>query len=201
MYVAWQGVMPSPGVINTTYLDQVEQLVALLAAHNISSILDCHQDVFAPAFCGEGGAAAGLSPPPPHSPSPPPGAPEFVSDAVYHNSSRKPDAFPIPVSPTHHSYPLDPLTRHPNRTQCLQAPFWHYYFSDAVSKGFQSLYDNDGGVLDVFEQFWVTVATRFSQNPAVLGYELLNEPWVGDFYSNRSQLLARNADARNLVPM
>jgi endoglycosylceramidase len=54
VYVAWQGVMPSPGVINTTYLDQVEALVALLAAHNIFSILDCHQDVLAPAFCGEG---------------------------------------------------------------------------------------------------------------------------------------------------
>lgn len=54
VYVAWQGVMPSPGIINTTYLDQVEALVALLASHNISSILDCHQDVLAPAFCGEG---------------------------------------------------------------------------------------------------------------------------------------------------
>jgi endoglycosylceramidase len=63
VYVAWQGVTPSPGVINTTYLDQVEALVALLSAHNISSILDCHQDVLAPAFCGEGrGAAASRAP-------------------------------------------------------------------------------------------------------------------------------------------
>jgi hypothetical protein len=49
----------------------------------------------------------------------------------------------------------------------LQAPFWHYYFSDSVAKGFQALYDNDNGVLDAFEQFWVTVAARFRNNPAV----------------------------------
>ena len=163
------------------------------------------------------------------------GVPEFISNSMYHNSSRNPQAFPIPISPTHHSYPVDPATHHPNRTPssrhhpslapltrasgtaCLQAPFWHYYFSDAVSKGFQSLYDNDSGVLDAFEQFWVAVATRFKDNSAVrcslsrsqkcntyeqvIGYELLNEPWVGDFFSDPKQLLARNADARNLVPM
>ena len=190
VYVAWQGVMPSPGVINASYLDQVEQLVALLAAHNISSILDCHQDVLAPAFCGEGTVAAAAA--------------AAATAAAFHSyslttcqecpsssatpctttaagiRSRFPSPFPPPTTPTPWTPPLDtPTVRAPclvallpfltcaAGTECLQAPFWHYYFSDAVSKGFQSLYDNDGGVLDAFEQFWITVATRFKDNPAV----------------------------------
>ncbi len=121
VYVAWQGVMPAPGVVNASYLDQVERLVALLARHNISSILDCHQDVLAPAFCGEGTAAAAAA----HRRAchtPPPGVPEFISDSMYHNSSRHPQAFPIPISPTHHSYPIDPATGHPNRRPPLPLP-------------------------------------------------------------------------------
>lgn len=64
-------------------------------------------------------------------------------------------------------------------------PFWHYYFSDAVSKGFQSLYDNDGGVLDTFEQFWVAVAARFKDNRAVRLCLLLQSKNVTSRAGNR----------------
>ena len=46
----------------------------------------------------------------------------------------------------------------------------------------QSLYDNEQQIQDHFAQFWAQVAQRFKDNPYVLGYELLNEPWAGDVY-------------------
>ena len=82
------------------------QLVALLAKHNISSILDCHQDVLAPAFCGEGAR------PLPHTHRdrhatlylmPASGVPEFISNSMYHNSSRSP---PPPLLTSSYNIPL-----------------------------------------------------------------------------------------------
>jgi endoglycosylceramidase len=51
---------------------------------------------------------------------------------------------------------------------------------------------------------WGVVAERFADRGEVLGYELLNEPFMGDFY--RDPLIAvphpnpRNADAKRLQP-
>ena len=51
----------------------------------------------------------------------------------------------------------------------------------------QSLYDNEQDVQERFGLFWGKVAQKFSNNPYVLGYELLNEPWAGDIYSHIDQ--------------
>lgn len=46
-------MMPDgPGVINTTYLDQIERVVAVLTQYEIYTILDFHQDVLSPRLCG-----------------------------------------------------------------------------------------------------------------------------------------------------
>ena len=121
LLVAVPGVMPTRGFINTTYLDEVAKIVDMLAAAGIYTILDAHQDLFSPRFCGNG-------------------FPDWAVD--YGNTSgwEKPFAFPLPQSFT--PYPLDPATGYPQRKDCLSKPFFRYYFSDAVGKAFQALYDN-----------------------------------------------------------
>ena len=54
LLVAVPGVMPERGVINATYLDEVAKMVEMLAEAGIYTILDAHQDVYSPRFCGNG---------------------------------------------------------------------------------------------------------------------------------------------------
>ena len=35
------------------------------------------------------------------------------------------------------------------------------------------------GIRDSFAAFWGKVAQEFDDNPFVIGYEILNEPWAG----------------------
>lgn len=50
----WPGVEPVRGQYNTTYLASLQQIVNALAEKDIYTLLDCHQDVLAPDYCGEG---------------------------------------------------------------------------------------------------------------------------------------------------
>ena len=49
--VIWNGVMPSRGVLNMTYLGVIGQIVDTLAAAGIYSLLDAHQDGLSSEFC------------------------------------------------------------------------------------------------------------------------------------------------------
>jgi len=52
--VMWEAVETSEGVYNTTYLDEVEQLINKLGEHGIWTMVDMHQDVLSRTNCGEG---------------------------------------------------------------------------------------------------------------------------------------------------
>ena len=53
------------------------------------------------------------------------------------------------------------------------------YFSERISNYFQQLYTEHRAE---FSRVWREIALRFRDKNAVLGYELMNEPWTGDFY-------------------
>ena len=53
------------------------------------------------------------------------------------------------------------------------------YFTQEISHGFQQLYTKHQ--LE-FARVWREIAARFRDMSAVLGYELMNEPWTGNFY-------------------
>ncbi|WP_245655353.1 endoglycoceramidase I [Nocardia coubleae] len=52
--VSFEGLMPTEGVIDTAYLDRVEDVVDTLAAHGIYTLLDNHQDGLSNVWGGNG---------------------------------------------------------------------------------------------------------------------------------------------------
>jgi len=71
------------------------------------------------------------------------------------------------------------------------------YFTQEISHGFQELYTKHQ--LE-FARVWREIAARFRDMSAVLGYELMNEPWTGNFYEDLSVLLPGNAGHELLEP-
>ncbi|CAF0797035.1 unnamed protein product [Didymodactylos carnosus] len=75
------------------------------------------------------------------------------------------------------------------------------YITEATSHGFQCLYDNVGGAVDSMSNFWHLVASTYGSYSNVIGYELINEPWAGNWFKNPALLLPGIAGAINLQPL
>ncbi|CAF4662508.1 unnamed protein product [Rotaria sp. Silwood1] len=100
------------------------------------------------------------------------------------------DQFP----PSNHPYPW-PLSSSPSGDS------WSLgYLTEACSHGFQCLYDNVAGAVDSMSKFWRLIATTFGHYTNVLGYELINEPWAGNYFADAALLLPGIAGTKNLQP-
>jgi endoglycosylceramidase len=55
----------------------------------------------------------------------------------------------------------------------------NYLVMPALQRAFDHFWNNDEGLQDRYAAAWRHVAERFRDVPAVLGYDLLNEPWPG----------------------
>jgi endoglycosylceramidase len=177
--VMWPGVEPSKGNYDSTYLDEIETIVKNLHNENICVILDFHQDLFHRKFCGEG-------------------VPNYVYDTCVAAESKLTKPFPAPV--VNETYPLD-VNGDPDIDSCLSKGFASYYFSQEVSKAFQCLYDNVDGLWDSLANYWKQIAQRFHSYDNVLGYELINEPWVGDLYRHPRTLVPGYTEKTYLQPL
>lgn len=173
--VMWPGVEPQEGQYNQTYLGEIEKIVTLLADEGIYTILDFHQDLWHRKFCGEG-------------------VPDYVYEACKGSSD-----FPAPVA-RGQAYPIDE-NGNPDLKACLSQFFAKYYLADEVGVGFQCLYENQNNLWENFGNFWQTIAGHFKDFPSVLGYELINEPWMGDVYKHPDQLLPGVTEKKLLQPM
>ena len=105
------------------------------------------------------------------------------------------DGFPrwlidkFPESPNPFPWPQEKIT------------FWEEkYFTQAVSRVFQHVYNNTADALDKWSAFWRYVAQQFKDEPYVLGYNVINEPWVGDYFQEESLFWPGNAGRVNLAP-
>jgi len=58
-------------------------------------------------------------------------------------------------------------------------PWYMNYFSPAVMRAFDNFWRNKDGVQDAFVAMWQHVVEYFADEPAVIGYDLLNEPSFG----------------------
>mmetsp|Transcript_25536 Transcript_25536/g.64093 ORF Transcript_25536/g.64093 Transcript_25536/m.64093 type:complete len:525 (-) Transcript_25536:47-1621(-) len=174
--VMWPGVEPTRAHYNETYLEVMTNIIKLAAKYNIYCIVDCHQDLLSRKFCGEG-------------------VPDW---AAYHS----PEGLPFPRPAVNVTFALDPSSGYPSLKECHQYTFARYYLSDQVGRAFQSFYDDVNGTRTSFTAFWKTLATRFRELNSVLGYELLNEPWNGDYLEQPDLLVIPGlADKRNLQPL
>ncbi|KAG0618715.1 hypothetical protein M758_4G087200 [Ceratodon purpureus] len=227
--VMWPGVEPQRGQVNQTYLEIMQTIVRKLHAAGIVTLLEFHQDLLSSRFCGEGipswvldsthmisetnskdvflGSDDRLLPS---------GDGfswwEFLRDAVLRfvplssmslTGKSFVESFPEPLSgrwPLGPDSPGDHSQQQPSEEQCDKHPWAWYYFSFAVSRAFQSLYENTWGWADLFARYWQVVASTFRNQPGVLGYELINEPWAGDMYHNPLLLVPGVADHYNLAP-
>jgi endoglycosylceramidase len=177
--VMWPGVEPLKGQYNSTYLDNIETIVTNLANNDIYVILDFHQDIWHREFCGEG-------------------VPDYVYDICVSEEPSSTPAFPLPA--VNSTYP-DDSDGYPSIDSCLSKGFFVYYLSAEVSAGFQCLYDNKKGLWESFGGYWQTVAKRFHTFNNVLGYELINEPWLGNAFEDPRRLLPGFTEKNYLQPM
>lgn len=74
----------------------------------------------------------------------------------------------------------------PDAAHVAEGPVWSaaYFQSPRVQKAFDAFWENrpgpDGaGIQDRFAQAWRHVAARFQGHPALIGYDLYNEPFAG----------------------
>ncbi|MFB7214498.1 cellulase family glycosylhydrolase [Streptomyces sp. NPDC056255] len=86
-----------------------------------------------------------------------------------------------------------PFTPHPD-------DWFSEYFEPAVQRAFTHLYE-DADLQRAQAQMWQVVAKRFGHHPAVLGYDLINEP-MGELGEGEDlPTAARRIEAQQITPM
>ncbi|KAJ3326919.1 hypothetical protein HDU76_012526 [Blyttiomyces sp. JEL0837] len=214
--VAWAGLFPTKtGGVDATYLANIQSIISLCDQYGISVLIDFHQDSLAERFCGNG-VPSWIANQMPTQQFPGPlggtyleGCGLFHLDTCYKNLILKQIVAANNATATVAPYTFDSTTSLPSPiSQCNNYYFAEQYFSYGVSSGFQALYNNTNGIADQFVNYWVTMAKAFKDSPNIVGYELINEPWVailgcinpidlltkgtGALYSAFSQLTGKN---------
>ena len=157
----WHMVEPTPGQYDMNYVNEIVSFVDRLNRSGIHAIMDMHQDCWSPLFCDAHGIPAAYA---------------QGYDANYNPHGKK--AYPLPiVTPTYNN--------NNEITDCSKVNVailggGSCYPTYAVGAAAQRLYDNDKGILDRFGDMWKLIAGKVKDFPNVLGYELINEPWIGD---------------------
>ena len=186
----WHMVEYEPGIYNQSYINDLVDFVARLNQHDIYVILDMHQDCWSPRFCNAHGIPAMYSN-------------GYSTD--YNPGGSK--AYPEPVvKPTYNS--KGEITNC-NQVGKLVFGWATCYFTYSVGVAAQRLYDNDETILEKFGEFWQMIALKVKDFPNILGYELLNEPWLGNVPLSFDELIPTNpywdlwfpkvADRKNMV--
>ena len=90
----------------------------------------------------------------------------------------------------------------PLLSECQKHSFEDMYTAPEVASAFSALYSNKDGLLDKMFAFWTEVTKRFKENPNVIGYDILNEPWPANMYKDASLFFKpRKFDRELLYPV
>ncbi|KAJ3408031.1 hypothetical protein HDV05_005159 [Chytridiales sp. JEL 0842] len=171
--VMWPGVEPVRGQYNYTYLDTMATIVENLNAAGIYVLIEMHQDALSEKFCGEGVPLWAAQP----------------ADSLFNLWG-----FPFPYDKP---YKLQP-NGVPTPEDCAKHWIDKYQLSYAAGSAYERLYKNHDGLRDAFRDYWNVVVKRFKQYNNVLGYEIMNEPFAGNAFTNPGILVPGVADRLNL---
>ena len=181
--IIWAGAQPvSPfsegksASFNTTYFEEIQRVIDVAASGGMRVLLDVHQDLYSSAFCGEG-------------------APPWASDA---SNATRVLPFPEPIGAAFGPEDYDSKGL-PTSAACSRHSWQDYQLTYKAAVAYQELYTHPP-LRAAYANFLQEIARNFKGNPAVLGIEMINEPFAGDVYSNPSLFLPGVADRVNLAP-
>ncbi len=148
--VSWSLLEPQPGQIDTAYIDRIAQVVAWLKAAGMYTIIDMHQDAWSKYIYS---ATGEVCPPP------------FQSVG----GSREADGAPAWASAR--VTPACALLGVRELDAAVQEDFQRFWSDLAAPDGV--------GLQEHYASVVLALANRFHGDPAVAGYELMNEPSPG----------------------
>jgi len=73
--------------------------------------------------------------------------------------------------------------------------------SPEMASAYEHLWENKNGLQDKFAAFWKVVATKFNGNSNVIGYDIVDEPWVANLFKDASLTAWAKFDREKLQPM
>ncbi|KAF3913602.1 hypothetical protein ABW20_dc0110704 [Dactylellina cionopaga] len=173
--VHWAGVEPVRGEYNQTYLDVTDGIIKRFQENGIYTLVDQHQDVWGAQICGHGAPTW------------------FVKHDWVVPGHRMPFPQKLPFAVNADGIPSD--------ADCNSIDWALSYLDYAVGNAFGRLYNNYDNLGDAWAAYWKVVAQRYGDLPGVMGYDLMNEPWVGDHNANPLLLIPGVADRENLEPL
>lgn len=109
-------------------------------------------------------------------------------------SSGKMYPFPLKLTP----FPVDGNGFPTPQSLCGTVDWSLSYTSVALGNAFGRLYNNYAGLGDAFAAYWKKLASEYMDSTNVVGYNLLNEPWVGDTWADPTLLVPGVADHKVL---
>lgn len=211
--ILWTNIQPSdtdPTVFNYTYLTAAREQIDFLGKHGIRVFLDLHQDCFSSRFsCGK--SYDGV----PFWAATPPYSEEYYpgGNKSYPLPFAKPNWVPENSSAYNPLYAPwgEPASSIPG-AGCDLSGWAQCYPTYSLGATVQRFYDNVNGTADLFATMWAEVARVFKGDQNVVGFEKINEPWLGEVPLNLNELdpltnpkywdlwFAGVADRKNLAP-
>ena len=150
-------------------------MITAMGEKGIYTLVDAHQDVFARRLCGEG-------------------VPDFYAENKDLKHSCEgiigDTAWLIGACKSMNDFDLRyDSNGNPLVEDCVKNPFVGYYPTVESESAFKRLYVNIDGVQDAFIGYWNAVSAHFVNNPYVIGYDPLNEPFPANFYDDAGLIL------------
>ena len=184
--VIWESIEYAEGQYNSTHLEKMSNIVSKLEENGITVIIDAHQDMFSRLFCGEG-------------------APKFYTENMTYATDCKSNLISrffglvtacIPLSTNNWRYNEEGL---PEIEDCVAGSFIDYHKSPELMSIYDSFFKNENGVLDAYVNFWKFIAKKFKGRKNVLGYDLWNEPWASNLWTDLKSLIPGYVDNHILI--